>query len=414
MPQSTTAPTFVGPVAQAEMRASNMGLILRHLRRNGERSRAQLAAETGLSKATISALAAELLDRGLVRDGDLVRGAVGRPGMPVALDGGGVTGIGVEVAVDYAALTAVTLSGTVLRETISPMDAAHLGVDAVLDRVASLLSTMLDSLRTAGVKTVGVTVAPPGVIDYPSGTLRFAPNLGWRQVPLVAELERRLGPGAPPVRLENDAKLAALAEYARYEGTEVRDMLYLTGEAGVGAGIIADGRLMRGWSGFSGEVGHLPLDPAMTQCNCGRRGCWELIVGVDAFLRLAAPDPADPLRDAAAPLDDRLYTLRRRAEASDPTTLAALATITERLAGGLSILVDVLNPRVIVLGGYYVPFGAFILPGLTAALAQRRMDAGSEVQLAVSELGMLATARGGALLALDDVFDNPMVVEPLT
>lgn len=399
-----------GRVAQAEMRAANMGLLLRHLRTQGGRSRAQLAGETGLSKATTSSLIADLAERGLVREGELVRGgAVGRPGQTVTIDGAAVTGVGVELSVDYVAITAITLAGTVIRESVTPLDVANLGIDTALDRTATTLGRTLASLREAEVRVVGVTVAPPGIIDYAAGTLRFAPNLGWRGVPLVAELAARLGPDIPPLRLENDAKLAALAEYDRLARDGVRDLLYLSGEIGVGAGIIADGRLVRGWSGFSGEVGHLPLDPTMSPCNCGRRGCWELVVGLAAFLALAA-DEGDPLRDPGRALEDRLLTLAERAAAGDERTLAALATITERLAAGLSILVDVLNPRMIVLGGYYAYFGEQILPPLAEALAARRMDEGSAALLTTSEAGFMSTARGGALLALEDVFDDPTLV----
>lgn len=399
-----------GRVAQAEMRAANMGLILRHLRGHGGRSRAQLASETGLSKATTSSLIADLAERGLVREGEVVRGgAVGRPGQTVTLDGSAVTGIGVELSVDFAAVTALTLAGTVVRESVTPLDVAHLGIDTVLDRTATMIRRTLDSLHEAGVDAVGITVAPPGIIDYDTGTLRFAPNLGWRSVPLVAELTRRLGAGTPAVRLENDAKLAALAEYDRLAKDGILDLLYLSGEVGVGAGIIAEGRLVRGYSGFSGEVGHLPLDPTMSPCNCGRRGCWELVVGLAAFLALASEE-GDGLRDPSRALEDRLLTLAERAAVGDPRTLAALATVTERLATGLGILVDVLNPRMIVLGGYYAYFGEQILPPLAEALAARRMDEGSAALLATSELGFMATARGGALLALEQVFDDPTLV----
>lgn len=402
----TTNAVTRGRVAQAEMRAANMGLLLRHLRAQGGRSRAQLAGETGLSKATTSSLIADLAERGLVREGDVVReGAVGRPGQIVTLDGRSVTGVGVEVSVDYVAVTAITLAGTVVRESVTPLDAAHLGLDTALDRTATLVRRTLTSLAQAQIDVVGVTVAPPGIIDYDAGILRFAPNLGWRGVPLVAELARRLGDPAPVIRLENNAKLAALAEYDRLSKQGIRDLLYLSGEVGVGAGIISEGRLVRGWSGFSGEVGHLPLDPAMTPCNCGRRGCWELVVGLAAFLALAA-DAGDPLRDPGRALDDRLLTLAERA-AADPRTLDALATITERLATGLGILVDVLNPQMIVLGGYYAYFGDHIIPPLAEALAARRMDEGSATMLTTSEAGFMATARGGALLALEEVFEDP-------
>ncbi len=417
MTRSTVAPLQPAPgvgrphgggrVAQAEMRAANMGLILRHLHTQGGRSRAQLASETGLSKATTSSLISDLAERGLVREGELVRGgAVGRPGQTVTLDGSGVVGVGVELSVDFVAITAVTLAGKVVRESVTPLDVANLGLDTVLDRTATLLGRTLTSLREAGVHVVGATVSPPGVIDYDTGTLRFAPNLGWRGVPLVADLTRRLGPEPPAIRLENDAKLAAIAEYDRLARQGVRDLLYLSGEVGVGAGIIAEGRLVRGYSGFSGEVGHLPLDPTMSPCNCGRRGCWELVVGLAAFLALAA-DEGDPLRDPSRAIEDRLLTLAERADVGEPRTRAALATITDRLALGLGILVDVLNPRMIVLGGYYAYFGDHILPPLAEALAARRMDEGSATVLGTSEAGFMSTARGGALLALEDVFEDP-------
>nr|NLI51405.1 ROK family transcriptional regulator [Propionibacterium sp.] len=392
------------------MRASNMGLLLRHLRSQGGRSRAQLASETGLSKATISSLIAALAERGLVREGEPVRdGAVGRPGLTVTLDGTYVAGVGLQINVDYVALTAVTLTGTVVRESVLPVDVAHLGADIVLDRVATMLRRTLASLRESRTDVVGITVSPPGVIDYAAGALRFAPNLGWRNVPLTEALSRRLGADAPPVHLENDAKLAAVAEYDRMARDGIRDLLYLTGDVGVGAGIIAEGRLVRGWSGFSGEVGHLPLDPGLTPCNCGRRGCWETVVGLAAFLRSAVPE-GDSLRDPARPIADRLLTLRARADAGDERTLAALAAIAERLATGLGILVDVLNPRMIVLGGYYGYFREYLLPALEAKLEARLIDEGCRTLLATSELGLTASALGGALLSLEHVFDDPTVV----
>lgn len=400
-----------GRLDQAQMRAANMGLILRHLRTHGGRSRARLATETGLSKATMSSLIADLTERGLVREGELDRGgSVGRPGLTVTLDGRSVSGVGVEINVDYVAVTAVDLTGAVIRESVNPLDVPHLAVEAVLDRVALLVSRTLESLREAGSSVVSLTVSPPGVIDYETGSVRFAPNLGWRGVPLVDELRTRLGADAPEIHLENDAKLAAVAEYATYAPDGIQDLLYLTGEIGVGAGIIAEGQLVRGWSGFSGEVGHLPLDPEQRPCPCGRTGCWELIVGLGALLRLAAPAD-DEVHNPNRSIEDRLTTLHARADSGDERTLAALHTITDDLARGLSILIDVLNPRVIVLGGYFAYFGDYLLSPLSAALAARRMDEGSVAELATSRLGLTSTSRGGALVALEDVFDDPTIVE---
>lgn len=394
------------------MRAVNMSLILRHLRSHGGRSRATLAAETGLSKASTSSLISDLAERGLVREGEVNRaGSVGRPGLTVNLDGSRVTGIGLEISIDYVAVTAVDLAGNVIRESITPMDVPRLAVDTVLDRVASIAARMLGSLRGAGYVVAGFTVAPPGVIDYEAGEVRFAPNLGWRAVPLAGGLSQRLGEEGLEIQLENDAKLGALAEFSAFAGPGVRDLVYLSGEVGVGAGIIADGRLVRGWSGFSGEVGHLALGPADRECSCGRRGCWELAVGLHEFLRLAADD-SDVVHDPTRSMDDRLAMLTERAGAGDERTLAALATIAQDLTRGLSTIVDVLNPRAIVLGGYFASFGAQLIPPITAALDARRMDEGSGATVTVSSLGLSAASRGGALAALEGVFDDPTTVAP--
>src|SRR5699024_3025278 len=132
-----------------------------------------------------------------------------------------------------------------------------------------------------GLGGAGGPVRPPGPDGYDGAVVRFASNLGWADVPLGEELARRLGLDHPVLSLENDAKLSALAEAPRLARRGIVDLVYLTGDQGVGAGIIAGGRLIRGWSGFSGEVGHIGVDSAGELCRCGRRGCWETLVGLD-------------------------------------------------------------------------------------------------------------------------------------
>ncbi len=404
---------LAGRVDQAQMRRANMGLILRHLRAVGGRSRARLAAETGLSKATTSSLIADLAGRGLVTEGETVRGgAVGRPGQTVEVDGRRVCGIGVEVNVAFLALTAADLQGTVLREDVRPLDVPHLTQDQVLDEVADLVGTALTALTTGGFRTVAVGVAAPGIIDPASGDVRFAPNLGWHDVPLATGVAKRLGTGAPPILVENDPKLGVLAEYAGLAGDGVQDVLFITGDVGVGAGIVSGGSLLRGGSGLAGEVGHLALDPAGTPCACGRVGCWETMIGLTPFLQRAAPAD-DAVHDPAIPLGDRMATLRRRADGGSISVLRALDRIGSGLGLGLSVLVDILDPQIVVLGGYFASFGDHLVPQVSAALAARRMEHGSEPRVTASRLGLMAPSRGGAHLALEGVFEDPTLLPPL-
>jgi predicted NBD/HSP70 family sugar kinase len=390
------------------MRRSNTGLILRHLRDHGGRSRATLATETGLAKSTMTTLIADLVAWGLVREGQPERGgAPGRPGMAVSLDGRGVCGIGVEVNVDYLCLVAVDLAGTVIRESTTPIDAAGVPAAQTIARIGELLVDALESLKSDGVRALGVTVAAPGFTDKATGVVRLAPNLGWREVAVADDVARLLGEASPPVHAENDAKLGAVAEQAQLAGSGVDDLLYITGDVGVGGGIITGGRLLLGADGFAGEIGHMPLDPAMLQCACGRRGCWETMVGLAPFLRLAA-DEGDAVRRPDQPLEDRLRELRRRADEGDDRTLRALAQIGEGLGTGVSILADVLNPRRIVLGGYFAWFPAELVAPVADLLVARRLNADAAVPSVVgSRLGLTSAARGGAHYALEAVFRDP-------
>jgi predicted NBD/HSP70 family sugar kinase len=398
------------PADQATVRRSNLGLVLTHLRDSGPRSRARIAQETGLNKATVSSLVAELADRGLVTAGELHRGgSAGRPGLIVHLDGRGVCGIGVELNVDYVAVLVLDLGGTVLFEHRAALDVPELGVERTLDEVARLVRRAVEVAAGRGAVPAGVTFAVPGLVRADAGVVSLAPNLRWRDVPVLDGLRRRLDLGCP-VRVGNDANLSALAEWSMGAEARVPDLVYLTGEVGVGGGVIVDGRLLTGADGLSGEVGHLPLGDPAVLCGCGRRGCWETAVGLAALLREAA-DPGDPVRDPARDLETRLAEVERRAEDGDARTLTALTSVGTALGVGAAVLIALVNPRVVVLGGYFAVLGRFLLDPMAAELSQRVVGpALAGTRVVTSTLGFTAAVRGGAQLALDAVFDDPTLV----
>lgn len=398
------------PADQATVRRSNLALVLRHLRDSGPRSRARIAQETGLNKATVSSLVAELAQRRLVSEGDVDRaGSVGRPGLPVHLDGRGVCGIGVELNVDYAAALVLDLRGEVLFEERVGLDAPALGAERTLDEVARLVTAAVAAAAERGAIPVGLTVAIPGLTQSADGLVIAAPNLGWRDVPVLDGLHARLSVEFP-IRVENDANLSALAEWAMGSEARTPDLVYLTGEVGVGGGVIVAGQLLRGAGGLSGEVGHMALGSPDQVCGCGRRGCWETVVGLAALLRAAA-DPGDPVRDPARDLETRLAELVRRAEAGDERTLSALSQIGTALGAGAAVLINVFNPGVIVLGGYFAVVGRYLMEPMTVELRARVFApelGGARVVL--STLGFTAAVRGGAHVALQSVFDDPTLV----
>jgi predicted NBD/HSP70 family sugar kinase len=395
------------------LRRNNLSVVLRHLRDAGPRSRARIAADTGLNKATVSSLIAELVERGLVREGEAQaeRGGVGRPGQLVELDGRGVCGVGVEVNVDYLAVTALDLGGQVVSERRVPLDAARLDPPTTLDRLAGLIEEAVAAVGARDGRVAGLTIAVPGLVQSAAGVLALAPNLGWKAVRVVEEMRARLGGPSYPVRVDNEANLAALAAYAEVTAAaKVQDLLLLTGAVGVGGGVVAGGHLLRGGHGFSGEVGHMPVAPDGGRCGCGRTGCWETVVGLRALLAKAA-DADDPVRDPSLDVEQRLVEITRRAEAGDARTLAALAEVGSWLGMGGAILVNVLNPDVLVLGGYFAVLGPWLIEPLEAAIRERVIAPdGGGCRVVRSELGLTAAIRGGAKVSLDRVFVDPTLV----
>ncbi|MCC9306170.1 ROK family transcriptional regulator [Kitasatospora sp. RB6PN24] len=392
---------------KASLRRNNLGVVLRRLRESGEQSRTKLATALGLPKATVSVLVADLIRRGLVREGELDRaGAVGRPHRMVDLDGRWICGIGAEVGVDHITVIALNLRGTVVHEERLALDVPSLTHQAALHKVGDLVADCLHAVGEQGMAAVGITLVTQGSIDRDSGTVRVAVNFGWRDVPACAELRERLGPHAPPVLVENDAEGGALAEYLTTGGADPQELVYVTGGIGVGGAGILDGKLRRG-----SEIGHMRFGRDDRPCACGRTGCWEASVGLQAFLDRAA-DPSDPVHDRSIDLAERLGQLLARADAGDQRTLAALAEIADDLALGLAVLVDVLNPSRIVLGGYFAVFGRYLIDKAQRHLDDRRISpTATHVVVTASTLGLSNAAQGGAYLALETIFHDPSVVE---
>ncbi|WP_246269056.1 ROK family transcriptional regulator [Acrocarpospora macrocephala] len=400
-------------MGHASLRRANLSLVLRHLRDEGSCSRSDVADATGLHRATVSSLMAELIERGLVRElGTARAGAIGRPRRAVALDGSHVGALGMEINVDYIAVHGIDLGGRVLVERRIGFDAMGEGPDRSLVELGRVARKAIAEMRRAGAAPGGIVVAVPGLVDIGPGVVTLAPNLGWDDLPLAERLRAELGGFRAPVGVDNDANLSALAEYTSGVAAGTPDMVYLTGEVGVGGGIMVGGRLLRGADGFSGEVGHLPVNPSGRRCGCGRTGCWETKVGLAALVRAATPDRAYE-RGAAAPPDPevRVKEISRALAAGEPRTLAAVAEVGRWLGLGGSILVNLFNPRVIVIGGYFARLAERLIPPAQAEL-ERLVVAGpaARCRFLASNLGFGAASRGAASMVVDHIMDDPAAI----
>jgi predicted NBD/HSP70 family sugar kinase len=388
------------PANQRSVRRHNLGVVLRHVADHGPRSRAAIAHETGLNKTTVSSLVGELIDFGLVRETEIeLRGTVGRPALPVELSGRRVVGLGLELGVDFLAARAADLTGDERHRALVTVDNRGRPVDDVLADLARLASDALAALSEQDLQTAGAVVAVPGLVDS-DGCLLVAPNLGWTDVSVPDRLAEQLGNPPFPVQAENEANLGALAELWEGAGRDFRDFIYVSGELGIGAGIVVGGEPFRGARGFGGELGHTTVDPAGDICACGNRGCLETRVALGAMLRAAGLDPGARVTDLA-----------ERATAGDEQTLAALADAGRWLGIGVASAANLLNPRGVVVGGYFATLATWLIPGLEEELDARVLAAEWDPpRVVISALGAEAAVRGASALALRRVFADPGLV----
>ncbi|HTC86307.1 MAG TPA: ROK family protein, partial [Candidatus Acidoferrum sp.] len=248
---------------------------------------------------------------------------------------------------------------------------------------------------------IGIGVAVVGVVRRSDGLVAMAPNLDWHDVALGERLAQVFGTDVP-ISVANDADLGAIAELRRGAAIGGDNVLFISGEVGVGGGLIVDGRPLTGAAGYGGEVGHMPINPNGTACHCGSTGCWETEIGANALLRRAG-HRADGSRS-------EIETVVREAVDGSPVALAAFASVGHWLGFGLAGLINVLNPRLVVLGGLFGRIHPFVITALREELARRAMPATLKlVRVVPASLGMEAPLLGAAELAFEPMLSDPAI-----
>jgi predicted NBD/HSP70 family sugar kinase len=385
------------------LRRGNLGAVVRYLHSHGPLTRSALAARTGLNRSTVGDLV------GLLTSADVVQETVtgprtgaGRPSLTVRLGPDRVWALAVEVSAEAVAVARVGLGGSVREGLVEPLRAPFVLTPAAAIATISTLAHDLAGRAPGRSRLVGVAVAVPGVVRRDDGFVHLAPNLSWRNVPFASLLSVRL-PGRPVVQVANEADLGALAEHGWGAAVGSRHMIYVSGNTGVGAGIIVDGALLAGRSGYAGEVGHMKVNPDGHRCHCGGRGCWETEIGAGAVLRRSGRRSAD-LRSGIA-------RVLAKAEAGDQKSVAALHQTGLWIGRGTANLINIFNPELVVFGGALR--GIFLAAETVVSEELRRQvlpQAGAEATVVGAGLGNDSVLIGAAELAFSDFLSDPLGV----
>lgn len=380
---------------QEGVRRHNLGTLLRHVHDTGELSRAELTGRMGLNRSTIAALVSELDALGLIEHSSPAAGrrGAGRPSAGVRIREDGPYVVAVDLGVDHAVVARVGLGGKIWHRASAPIpeepEAWLVGAT-----IATLVRQVV-ALSPADAPLLGIGVAVPGLVRRSDGLVRHAPNLNWHDVSFGSIVLAALALDVP-IALGNDADLGALAEHRRGAAVAVDDLVYLSGNVGVGAGVITNGNRLEGVAGYAGEVGHLYHDPRGLPCHCGSRGCWETVVGAPAIAE-ALRCPSDQVSRLGEILDEMTTA---------PRELRPIAT---DLGRGLGAVVNIFNPSVVILGGYFLPLFRLCRAEVTAGLGDRAlMPARDSVRLTLPGLGTDSVLLGAAEMAMEPVFADPV------
>lgn len=402
------SPRFAGD--QALLRRVNFAAVLSYLRLKAPLSRAALAELTGLNPATITRLVRELIDQGFVREIGAQTSTAGRPSILLEMNPEAGYILGARVDVDSHSVILANFAS----EIIWRHDENHRPTDdkaAVQENLLHMIHQAGSQASKNGRRILGLGLSLPGLVDANLGTLLFAPNLGWSNTPMKDWLKQSFD---FPIYVDNEANLAALGEAYFGAARDCNFVLYINITAGVGAGIVLNQRILPGSSGLAGEVGHMTIDPNGGRCNCGNYGCWETYVSAPVIFRRIREAIRGGLQSGLSM--ELLENFNRTsipavveaAKQGDPAVRSAFEETAKYIGMGLANLINIFNPRRVVLGGYLSPIYPFILKTIHSVVQERALKWSSEAtDIVVASCGSDASLMGAIATIYDHVLNYP-------
>ncbi len=385
------------PVNNDDVKRHNLARVLRYLHEDGELSRSELVARTGLNRSTVGALVSDLVITGIVEEVPGSGGSVGRPSLVVRTRESSAFVIAFDLRVDRIAGAAISIGGRVIAQVERPKSDGPFAVAKATEVLIDCTSELFEHVPN-GSAWVGVGIAIPGVIDAEIGLVRKAPNLGWLDVNFEEHVTRELNAvfGATPrVILGNDANLGAIAEFVRGAGRNASSVVYLSGDVGVGGGVALEGRVLSGASGYAGEIGHMVVNPGGHACNCGNTGCWETEVGRDAILRSSGDFSG-------------ISNIIEAVISGDAQAIQGLRGVGRWIGIGLSNLVNTFDPGVIVLGGHLADVYPFVRDEVIQEITKSRPLFETRALITLPSFDIGSTLVGASEIAFAALLNDPL------
>lgn len=397
-------------INQEDLRNHNLSVTLDTLlRAQKPMSRADLAKETGLTKATLSLLASMLIESGVVQEGEpVVSTTYGRPSTPLEIRGGSIAGIGLQINTDGYGCLALDLNGDTLgREWVSE-DMTGTDPYEIFAKLDAMTFPLESRLKRRGCKVVGAGFALPGIVTDDMWLL-VARNLGWENVNLTRfNVVRRLD-----VVADNEAKMAAIAQIPGY-ATErapflnvvdrTDSFIYLSTDIGIGGAVVRDGEVVMGSHGFAGEIGHLSVAMDGPLCSCGRHGCLEAFAG-----RRALVEAAGIAEDGDATSSEAIDMFLQRWRAGDSDVAKVVDQAADALVSAIASAVNLVDVDTVLLGGLWTHFGDELATVLEGRLRSEILGYPNvKIRVFVPPVALHPSLYGAAEMGLRRFIENPL------
>lgn len=381
------------------IKAINRSMILKIIKKHNLIPRVEIARITGLSAATVSGLTGELIQDGLVVERESGDSSGGRRPILLSINPEGGFVVGIKIMEDHLIGAITDLEATPIGRGSMPLK--DTSPEAIALNIKEMIGQLLVDVSPN--KLLGVGVGMAGIIDSMNGIVVMSPYFGWKNIPFSAMIEAQL---SVPVIVDNDVNTLAFAEKWYGAGQEAKDFLLVTLGRGIGLGIMTNEKLYHGYNGGAGELGHTVAVPHGKLCTCGKRGCLEMYAS-DAALLAEAKGCF-----AAGTISIEPNSIEQISELFDlknECITEILHQAGELLGQSIANLVNIFNPKLVIITGEGVRIGSGMLSPLRDAIFENVMpDLAKDLEILIETLNDDAWARGAASLILHELFESPV------
>ena len=379
---------------QQLVKMKNKSRVLQTIIDQSPLSRADISQHLGLTKGTVSSLVNELIDEKICSETGPGKSSGGRRPVMLLFNEKAGYAIGIDLGVNYILGVITDLSGNIVNENLKHMNSMK--YEETILVIKEVIQSLLDAAPESPYGVVGIGIGVPGIVNKEGSNILLAPNLGWTDINLKAEIESEF---RLPVIIDNEANAGAYGEKRFGAGKNYENLIYVSAGIGIGVGFILQNSLYRGAEGFSGEMGHMVIDIDGKECSCGSKGCWELYASEQALLNQAKNSKQEDLN---------LESLIDMAEV-DEEVKDVFRHIGRGLGIGINNIINTFNPEQIIIGNRLAIARELLSESIMEVVRNRSLRFNQEnVNITFAELTIYSAALGASAYATESFLNSDL------